>query len=309
MHGHYLVGWLWRAVWLVAAAFGVVSASAQVNVQPVPELTGRVIDTTATLSAAQQVAISQKLAAFEVAKGTQLVVLVVSTTAPEDIASFANRVGNTWKIGRKDIGDGVLLIVAKDDRKLRIEVAKTLEGAVPDLSAKRVIDQAIAPRFKQGDFAGGIDAGVDQLIALIQKEGLPDPSAASKAAETWSDVAGEVAVVDFVVMGLLLKVAGPAGAVAAIYCSIVGAVFGAIAWLIFSNGSIAFWSAMAGGVFGFLGLLKMSSSTGTSSKSRASRSSGYVSSSSNSDSGSSDGGFFSSGGGGDFGGGGASGDW
>jgi uncharacterized protein len=173
MHGHYLVGWLWRAVWLVAAAFGVVSASAQVNVQPVPELTGRVIDMTGTLSAVEQRKLDQKLATFEAAKGSQLVVLMIATTAPEDIASYANRVGNAWKIGRKDIGDGVLLIVAKDDRKLRIEVAKTLEGAVPDLAAKRIIDQSIAPFFKQGNFASGIDAGVDQLIALIQTEGLP----------------------------------------------------------------------------------------------------------------------------------------
>jgi uncharacterized protein len=304
------LGWYWRIGLLVAIGLGAVTASAQGAVQPVPELSGRVIDLTGALSAVQQSSLSQKLAAFEAAKGTQLVVLVVATTAPEDIANYANRVGNAWKIGRKDIGDGVLLIVAKDDRKLRIEVAKTLEGAVPDLSAKRVIDQAIAPRFKQGDFAGGIDAGVDQLIELIQNEGLPEPAAAPKAQETWRDVAVEVGVVDFIAMGLFLKIGGPAGAAAVIFCSLVGAVFGAITWMLLGSTAVTFWSAMAGGVVGFLWLLRMGTTPGGSvSTGRRSSSSGVGSASSTSYSSSSDGGFFSSGGGGDFGGGGASGDW
>jgi uncharacterized protein len=114
-----------------------------------------------------------KLAALEAAKGSQVVVLMLPTTAPEDIASYANRVGNTWKIGRKGVGDGVLLIVAKDDRKVRIEVAKTLEGAIPDLAAKQIIDQALTPRFKVGDYAGGLDAAVEQLAARIKGEPLP----------------------------------------------------------------------------------------------------------------------------------------
>jgi len=100
-------------------------------------------------------------------------VLMVPSTQPEDIASFANRVANTWKIGRREVGDGVLVIVAKTDRSLRIEVAKTLEGAIPDLAAKHIIDQAITPRFKQGDFAGGLNAGIDQLVARVHGEALP----------------------------------------------------------------------------------------------------------------------------------------
>ena len=265
-----------------------------------PELHARVIDTTATLTADQQSVISQKLAAFEAAKGTQLVVLVVATTAPEDIASYANRVGNAWKIGRKDIGDGVILIVAKDDRQLRIEVAKTLEGAVPDLSAKRVIDQAIAPRFKQEDFAGGIDAGVDQLIALIQNEGLPEPAAAPKAAENWDDVANAVVAFDLLFMLFFLKFGGLAGALIAIFCSLVGAVFGALAWVLLGSSFSTFWSAMAGGFLGFLWVLRVVIVKG------GALNSGLTGGSYSSSSG---GGFFSSGGGGDFGGGGASGDW
>lgn len=304
MQWHRLVGWLWGAAWLLAAAFGAVSATAQGASQPVPELTARVIDTTGTLTADQQSVITQKLAALEAAKGTQLVVLVVSTTAPEDIASYANRVGNAWKIGRRDVGDGVLLIVAKDDRKLRIEVAKSLEGAVPDLSAKRVIDQAIAPRFKQGDFAGGIYAGVDQLIALIHHEGLPEPASASKSAETWRDVANAVVAFDLVFILFFLKFGGLAGASIAIFSSLVGAVFGALAWLLLGSSFITFWSAMAGGVLGFLWVLQMATARG------GARSSGLGGGSySGSYSSSSGGGSFSSGGGGDFGGGGASGDW
>ena len=145
------------------------------GVQPVPALAGRVVDQAGALDASQRQQLDDKLAAFEKAKGTQIVVLLVRTTQPEDIASYANRVANAWKIGRKDVGDGIVVVVAKDDRKVRIEVAKTLEGAVPDLAAKRIIDDAIVPRFRQNDFAGGLLAAVDQLIARIDGEALPAP--------------------------------------------------------------------------------------------------------------------------------------
>ena len=141
---------------------------------PVPALTARVIDQTGTLDAAARTALDAKLAAFEQQKGSQIVMLMVPTTQPEDIASYANRVGNAWKIGRKDVGDGVLVIVAKGDRKMRIEVAKTLEGAVPDLAAARIVDAAMAPRFRENDYAGGLDAAADQLIARIGGEPLPE---------------------------------------------------------------------------------------------------------------------------------------
>jgi hypothetical protein len=113
------------------------------------------------LSAAQVRALEAKLAAFEAAHGSQVVVLLVRSTAPEDIAAYAFRVADAWKIGRREVGDGVLLLVAKDDRKVRIEVARALEGAIPDLAAWRIIDGAITPAFRRGDFAGGIDAGVE----------------------------------------------------------------------------------------------------------------------------------------------------
>ncbi len=142
---------------------------------PVPELSHRVTDLTATLSAEQVNALENKLAAFEAKQGSQIAVLIIPTTQPEDIAQFGIRVADAWKIGRKNIDDGVILIVAKDDRKLRLEVGYGLEGAIPDAIAKRVIAETITPHFKNGDFAGGIDAGVTQLIRLIEGESLPAP--------------------------------------------------------------------------------------------------------------------------------------
>lgn len=158
---------------LWAAGAGAVQAQ---GVLPVPALTARVIDQTGTLDASQMAALQSQLKAIEDKHGSQVVVLMVPTTQPEDIASYANRVANDWKIGRRDVGDGVLLIVAKNDRQLRIEVAKTLEGAIPDLMARRVIDGAITPGFKQNDYAGGLSAGVAQIAALVAGEGLPQPT-------------------------------------------------------------------------------------------------------------------------------------
>ena len=157
---------------MLGLGLGAINAFAQ-DVQAVPALSARVIDTTGTLDDAQKAALDTRLAALEAQKGAQVVVLVVPSTAPEDIASYANRVANTWKIGRREVGDGVLLIVAKNDRALRIEVAKTLEGAIPDLAANRIIDEAITPRFRSGDYAGGLTAGVEQLAARIAGEPLP----------------------------------------------------------------------------------------------------------------------------------------
>lgn len=145
------------------------------DVLPVPTLSARVIDQTGTLNAAQRQALEDKLAAFEASAGTQIVVLLVPTTQPEDIAAYAQRIADNWKIGRREVGDGLLLVVAKNDRRVRIEVAKTLEGAIPDLAARQIIDRAITPAFKAGDFAAGLNAGVDQLMARVRGEELPAP--------------------------------------------------------------------------------------------------------------------------------------
>ena len=153
-------------------AMAVCCALAQ-PLQPVPKLTAHVVDQTGSLDAFQEKNLEDKLTAFEAAKGTQIAILMVATTQPEDIASYANRVGNEWKIGRKGIGDGVLVLVAKDDRKVRIEVAKTLEGAIPDLAAKQIIDDALTPNFRKGDYSAGLAVAADQIIARVNGEALP----------------------------------------------------------------------------------------------------------------------------------------
>lgn len=190
----------------------------------VPELSRRVTDLTATLSSDQVAALESKLAAFEAKKGSQIAVLIVPTTQPEDIAQFGIRVADQWKIGRKKIDDGVILIVAKDDRKLRIEVGYGLEGAIPDAIAKRVIAETITPYFKAGDYYKGIDAGVQQLMRLIEGEPLPPP-AVSDNSGGGDDGAFVILIVGGIVAGWLLSalMSRPAaGGIAALGSGAVG---------------------------------------------------------------------------------------
>ena len=162
---------------LLACALGWSALSAaQVAVPP---LTGHVIDQTGTLTAEQKVALEQTLAAFEARKGSQLAVLMVASSAPEEIEQYALRVAEQWKLGRKKVDDGAILVVAKDDRAMRIEVGYGLEGALNDLTSKRIIGETILPRFKGQDFYGGITAGVAQIIRVVDGEPLPAPSARS----------------------------------------------------------------------------------------------------------------------------------
>lgn len=284
--------------------FSTLTARAQ-DVLAVPALTARVMDSTGTLDAAQRQALEAKLAAFEKARGAQVVVLMVPTTAPEDIAAYAQRVGDAWKIGRRDIGDGLLLLVAKNDRKVRIETTKTLEGAIPDLAARQIIDRAITPRFRQGDFAGGLDAATDQIMALISGENLPMPApdAARSAGKgfNWTDLA------------IFLFFAVPIGArlMSTLFgrklgSLLTGGAVGGLAWLFTSSLLIGGVAALVGAVFALVSSLGALGPSG-----RAGRSSGWGSGGLGGDwsGGSGGGGGFSSGGGGNFGGGGASGNW
>jgi len=189
----------------------------------VPELSRRVTDLTATLSAEQVAALESRLAAFEAQKGSQIAVLLVPTTQPEDIAAFAIRVAEQWRVGREKIDDGVILIVAKNDRTLRLEVGYGLEGVIPDAIAKRVIAETITPYFKSGDFYGGIEAGVQQLMRLIEGEPLPPPAAADSEGD---DAIFGLLVIGGVVAGWLLStlMSRPAaGGVAALGSGVAGA--------------------------------------------------------------------------------------
>jgi uncharacterized protein len=159
------------ALSLAAAA----QAPAGAGLQPIPKLSARVTDLTGTLTAEQQTALEQKLAAFEAAKGSQLAVLIVPTTQPEEIEQYSIRVFDQWKLGRKNIDDGALLLVAKNDRRVRIEPARGLEGVLTDAMCNRIIGETITPDFRAGNFYGGISTGVDQMMKLIQGEPLPPP--------------------------------------------------------------------------------------------------------------------------------------
>ncbi len=207
----------------------------------VPELSRRVTDLTATLSADQVSSLENSLAGFEAKTGSQIAVLIVPTTEPEDIAQFGIRVGDQWKIGRAKVDDGVILIVAKGDRKLRLEVGYGLEGAIPDAIAKRVIAETITPHFKAGDFAGGIEAGVQQLMRLIEGEALPAPESSQGQG---GDELFSMLVVVGVIAGWLLSLfmhRPAAGAVAALGSGALGAVLmGLTPLLLFIAGFVYF---------------------------------------------------------------------
>jgi uncharacterized protein len=174
-------------------------AAAQVAI---PALEARVTDLSGTLTAGQQSTLEDKLQQFEARKGSQIAVLILPTTQPEDIAQFGIRLAEAWKIGRKSVDDGAILIVAKDDRTLRIEVGRGLEGALPDITAGRIINDTIAPLFRQGDFYGGVNAGLDQMIRVIDGEALPAPD------NRWHRKPRNAVPWPFVVLGFLAFAGG-----------------------------------------------------------------------------------------------------
>jgi uncharacterized protein len=298
-----------RAAWLVAPFIWlcVTTMGWTQGVLPVPELTGRVIDQTHTLEGQNLGAIEAKLAAFEQNKGTQVVVLMVPTTAPEDIADYTQRVGDQWKIGRSDVGDGVLFVVAKEDRRLRIATTKTLEGAIPDLMAKRIIDESVTPAFKRGDFSAGINAGVDRILALVSGEELPAPSPGANApsgsffSKLFSSdllffLIFAVPIASTVLRGIFGKKLGTL---------MFGGAIAGLAWWV----TLTFWIAMVAGLLGMLIALFVSVMPAHSGggSGRGGRGGGGWGGGGGGFGGG--GGGFSSGGGGNFGGGGASGGW
>jgi uncharacterized protein len=285
--------------WVLGAA-GAPFALAQIAL---PRLDARVTDLTGTLTAAQQSSLEEKLTAFEARKGSQIAVLILPTTQPEDIAQFGIRLADAWKIGRKATGDGAILIVAKDDRELLIEVGYGLEGAIPDATAGRIVEDTIAPLFKQGDFYGGVNAGLDQMVRVIDGEPLPEPDHA------WKPGGARNIPWQFILLGLFILNGAFASFIGRLpAASVSGLLGGAVAWW--------FTSRLLFGAVGFVGIFLlalvfgMSGGRGFGSGGRsvfrdAGRGGGF---------GGGFGGFGGggggfSGGGGGFGGGGASGRW
>lgn len=269
----------------------------------VPALSGRVVDQTMTLSQDEQASLDKTLRDFEARKGSQLAVLIVPTTAPESIEQFSIRVAEAWKIGRKKVDDGAILLVAKDDRKLRIEVGYGLEGALTDVTSKRIIDEIITPQFKAGDFAGGITAGVNQIIKVIDGEPLPAPVERSQSNAGTIDMIEQFA--PFLLFGVIIF--------GGILRKIFGRLFGSLAM----GGLVAtvVWfiagTMLLGGILGVVAFVfTLISDAFVSGSGGGRRGGGYIGGgggSWSSGSSSSGGGF--SGGGGSFGGGGASGSW
>ncbi len=249
---------------LLVALLAHAPAQAQV---PVPPLTARVTDLTGTLSGEAVTRIEAKLANLEATKGSQIAVLIVPTTQPEDIDQFGIRVEDAWKLGRKGVDDGAYLIVAKNDRRVRIEVGYGLEGALPDAIANRIISETITPHFKVGDYDGGVEAGVDQMISVVNGEPLPQPD------KKWEHHGGLVnslpllLVVAFVASGVLramfgrlfgsVATAGLAGGVAWLlsHVLLIGLGAGAAAFLfaLLAGSSSSTWSAGSGWGGGFGG--------------------------------------------------------
>lgn len=235
---------------LMFALLGPVPAAAEM---PVPPLAARVTDLTDTLTPEQRTALEQNLAQFEARKGSQIAVLIVPSTRPEAIEQYGIRVVDQWKLGREGVDDGVLLLVAKEDRELRIEVGYGLEGVLPDAIAKRIIAETIVPRFQAGDFHGGILAGVLQIQKVVEGEPLPPPTRRSApAGRGLQDILPMALIATLVLGGLLRRLFGRL-----LGATMVGGLIGLLFWVMLASvlgavaaAVIAFLFTLAGGGFG-----------------------------------------------------------
>ena len=274
---------------------------------PVPKLAARVTDQTGTLTADERTALEAKLRAFEEAKGSQVAVLIVASLGPEVIEDFAGRVTDEWKLGRKGVDDGVLFVIAKEQRKLRIHTGRGVQGTLTDALSRRIVADIVAPRFRTGDFAGGINAGVDAIIKAIEGEELPLPApqkGTQPRVESLSSLGNLailalflVPVAAMVLKGMFGRFLG-SGATSALAAGIAWAVLGSIAIAAIA-GVIAFLFSLLSGMGGGRGVNRGGGWGGVVIPSGGGWSSGG---------GGFGGGGFSGGGGG-FDGGGSSGSW
>jgi uncharacterized protein len=215
----------------------------------VPQLTARVTDLTGTLTQEQRASLEHRLQSFEARKGSQIAVLMVPTTEPEAIEQYALRVAERWKIGRKNADDGAILVVAKNDRALRIEVGYGLEGALNDATASRIIREVIVPRFREGDFYGGINAGVDRMVRIIDGEPLPEPpSPAPQVGGGLGQSLPILLILAIVVGGVLRRILGRTGGALA-----TGGAVGAVAWLLVGAVAIAVMAGILAFIFTLVG--------------------------------------------------------
>ncbi len=236
------------ASYLAALLLGVVIAASACAEVAVPPLSSRITDLTQTLTPQQLQAIERNLAELEQLKGAQIAVLLVPSTEPETIEQFARRVLDEWKLGRKGIDDGALLLIAKDDRALRIETQYGLEGVIPDAIAKRIIAEDITPLFKRGDYYGGIEVGVLRMSRLVQGEPLPPPREKSLSWASAQDFFPALLFGIFVLGGFLRMLFGQL-----LGASIASAVIGGLLWFLMGTLTFALIGAVIAFVFVLLG--------------------------------------------------------
>jgi uncharacterized protein len=269
----------------------------------VPGLKARVTDLAGTLTPDQAAALEAKLAAFEQAKGSQVAVLIVPTTRPEDIEQYGIRVGEDWKLGRKGVDDGAILLVAREDRKVRIEVGYGLEGVLPDATANRIIDEDIVPKFRAGDYYGGIDAGVDRMLRVIEGEALPEPAQrAARGSGGLGNLLPFLLIFALVGGSVLRRLFGRVvGALA------TGGLVGIVTWLIISVIGLSVFAGVVAFVFSLASGMGGGSGGNGWYSGRHGRGGGFPGGFGGGGFGGGGGGF--GGGGGGFGGGGASGSW
>jgi uncharacterized protein len=277
---------------------------------PVPPLTAPVTDLTGTLSPDQVAALDAKLRAFEQQKGSQVAVLIVPTTQPEEIEQYAIRVAEAWQLGREGVDDGALLVVALQDRRLRIEVGYGLEGALPDATSNRILDEDIAPQFRRGDIYGGIATGVDRMLRVIEGEPLPEPELRSPS----QGVPGLFSLLPFLFVFALIggpmfrRMFGRVGGALA-----TGGLVGFLTWLLAGVLGLALGAGVLAFVFALLGGLGGGPGGGGNGWYSRRHGSGWGHPGGWGGGGFGGGGFGGgggwSGGGGGFGGGGASGSW
>jgi uncharacterized protein len=290
-----------RALAGAAAALLVALAAIAQDAVPVPKLVARVTDQTGTLSVAQRDALEARLRAFEEAKGSQVAVLLVPTLGGEVIEEFAGRVADTWQLGRKGVDDGVLFVVALQERKMRIHTGRGVQGTLTDALSKRIVAEIVAPHFRAGDFPGGIAAGVEAILKAVEGEGLPAPSRKPSPGGSGgtSDFANFLVVGFFLVPVLAMVLRGIFGRL--LGAGVTSGLTGAAAWIVF--GSIAFGVVAALLAFA----LTLFSGSGFARSAGRGGWGGYIPGGGGSWGGGGGGGF--SGGGGGFDGGGASGGW
>ena len=234
-----------------ASVAGAMATAAEGDLQPIPPLTAHVTDLTGTLDATQKQTLEGELVALEKSKGSQIGVLIVPTTAPEDIAQYGIRVGDAWKLGRKGTDDGVILIVAKDDHRVRIEVGTGLEGSIPDAAAARVIREYIAPRFRANDFYGGIHDATGALTRLVNDEPLPPPLTDDRGHANGDGRLGPAIIAAWFVALFLRGLFGRAPALAR--GGVVGAGSGIVGWLLSGLLPLGIGAGVIGLMFGLLG--------------------------------------------------------